>query len=37
LVKEPGKRGICSRAYTKQVLDGVIGPYFDLLTEEQQE
>ena len=37
LEREEGKRGIYSTAYTNQVLDGVIRPYCDSLTEEQKE
>jgi hypothetical protein len=36
LTKEAGKKGICSTAYTNQVLDGVIGPLYDSLTEAQK-
>jgi hypothetical protein len=34
LVKEPGRRGICSTAYLKQVLEAVIFPFYDSLTDE---
>ena len=37
LVKEPGRRGICSTAYTNQVLNDVIKPYYDSLTSEQKQ
>jgi hypothetical protein len=37
LVKEDGRRGVCSQAYTRQVLDAVIRPYCDSLTKEQNE
>jgi hypothetical protein len=36
LVKEPGRRGICSTAYLKQVLEAVIFPFYDSLTDEQK-
>jgi hypothetical protein len=36
LEKELGKKGICSTAYTKQVLDSVIRRYYDSLTPKQQ-
>jgi hypothetical protein len=36
-VKEPSKKGICSTAYTNQVLNKVISPYYDSLTPAQQE
>ena len=37
LEKEPGKKGICSTAYTNQVLEAVIGPYYTSLSPAQQE
>ena len=36
LVKEHGKKGICSTVYLNQVLKAVIFPYYDSLTPEQQ-
>jgi hypothetical protein len=36
LVREEGRKGICSGAYTNQVLDRVIGPFYNSLTPEQQ-
>jgi hypothetical protein len=30
-------KGICSRAYLHQVLEGIIFPHFDSLTDEQKE
>jgi hypothetical protein len=35
-VKEPGRRGICSTAYLNQVLEAVIFPFYDSLTDEQK-
>jgi hypothetical protein len=37
LVKEPGKKGICSTAYLNQVLEAVIFPCHDSLTSTQKE
>ena len=37
LKREEGKKGIYSTAYTNQVLNRVIRPYYDSLTEEQKE
>jgi transposase len=37
LEKVPGKKGIYSTAYTKQVLEAVIGPHFASLSLEEQE
>jgi hypothetical protein len=37
LEKLEGKRGICSKAYLAQVLEAVIFPHFDSLSEEEQE
>jgi len=37
LEREEGRKGICSTAYTKQVLDTVIGLYYDLLSPDQKE
>jgi hypothetical protein len=37
LEKVPGKKGICSIAYTKQVLEAVIGPHFASLSPKEQE
>ncbi|PVH68281.1 hypothetical protein DL98DRAFT_441546, partial [Cadophora sp. DSE1049] len=34
LVKEKGRKGICSTAYTNQVFDSVISPFWDLLNPE---
>jgi hypothetical protein len=36
LVKEPGKKGICSTAYLNQVLEAVVFPYYNSLTPEQK-
>ena len=36
LVREEGRRGIYSGVYITQVLDSVIGPFYDSLTPEQQ-
>jgi hypothetical protein len=36
LTKEEGKKGICSTAYTNQILEGVISLYYDSLTPRQQ-
>lgn len=36
LVKEDGKKGICSTAYLKQVLEAVVFPFYDSLTDEQK-
>jgi transposase len=36
LVKEPGRKGICSTAYLNQVLKPVVFPWFDSLTTEQK-
>ncbi|PVH67976.1 hypothetical protein DL98DRAFT_442307 [Cadophora sp. DSE1049] len=36
LTKKEGRKGICSTAYTDQVLEGVIGPFWDSLTSEQR-
>jgi hypothetical protein len=32
LKKEPGKKGICNMAYTNQVLEAIIGPYYTSLS-----
>jgi hypothetical protein len=37
LVKEDRRKGICSQVYIQQVLDSVIGLYYDSLTDEQKE
>ena len=37
LVKEPGKKGICSIAYLNQVLNPVVFPWFDSLSAKQKE
>jgi len=37
LEREEGRKGICSTAYTKQVLDTVIGLYYDSLSPDQKE
>ena len=37
LVKEEGKRGICSTAYLNQVLEAVVFPFYDSLTSAQKE
>jgi hypothetical protein len=36
LVKEEGKKGICSTAYLNQVLEAVVFPFYDSLTLEQK-
>jgi hypothetical protein len=36
LVKELGKKGICSIAYLNQVLEAVIFPFYDTLTDDQK-
>jgi hypothetical protein len=36
LVKEPGRKGICSTAYLNQVLEAVFFHYYDSLTPEQK-
>ena len=36
LVKEEGKKGICSTAYLNQVLEAVIFPFYNLLTPKQK-
>ena len=36
LVKEPGKKGICNTAYLNQVLEAVIFPFYDTLTDDQK-
>jgi hypothetical protein len=36
LEKEEGKKGICSKAYLKQVLDGVIFPHWAQMTEKER-
>lgn len=35
LVKELGKKGICSTAYLNQVLEAVVFPFYDSLTPKQ--
>jgi hypothetical protein len=37
LEREEGRKGICSKAYTKQVLEAVIRPHYDSLSEEEKE
>jgi transposase len=37
LEREEGKKGISSSAYTKQVLDAIIGPHYDSLSAEEKE
>ena len=37
LERKEGKRGICSTAYTEQVLEAIIGPYYASLSPEEQE
>ena len=37
LVKEEGKKGICSTAYLNQVLEAVVFPFYDSLTSAQKE
>jgi transposase len=37
LTKEEGRRGICSTAYLKQVLEEVVFPYYNQLDENEQE
>ena len=37
MVKEPGKKGICSIAYLNQVLNPVVFPWFDSLSAKQKE
>jgi hypothetical protein len=36
LVKEEGKKGICSTAYLNQVLKAVVFPFYNSLTLEQK-
>jgi hypothetical protein len=36
LVKEPGKKGICSTVYLNQVLEAVVFLYYNSLTPEQK-
>jgi hypothetical protein len=37
LVKEEGKKGVCSTVYLNQVLKAVVFPYYNSLTPKQQE
>jgi transposase len=37
LVREEGKKGVCSTVYLKQVLEPIVFLYYNSLTEEQQE
>jgi hypothetical protein len=36
LVKEPGRKGICSAAYLNQVLEAVVFPFYNTLTDKQK-
>ena len=36
LVKEPGRKGICSQAYLNQVLEAVVFPYYNKLSAKQK-
>ena len=36
LVKEPGKKGVCSQAYLNQMLKAVVFPYYDKLSAKQK-
>jgi hypothetical protein len=37
LEKKPGRKGVCSTAYTKQVLEAVIKPYYNSLSAQAKE
>jgi hypothetical protein len=37
IVKEEGRKGICSQAYLNQVLEPIIFPFSALLTDEQKQ
>jgi transposase len=37
LVKEPGRKGICSQAYLNQVLEAVVFPFYNQLSDKQKE
>jgi hypothetical protein len=37
LERKEGKKGICSTAYTEQVLGAIIGPHYASLSLEEQE
>ena len=37
LERKEGKKGICSTAYTEQVLEGVIKPFYNSLNPAQKE
>jgi hypothetical protein len=36
MVKEEGRKGVCSQAYLNQVLEPVIFPFWASLTDEQR-